>query len=269
MLDYSQDDAQGELSLMSHEHISRHYEGECNFSLMTSQLTDKIPNPFEARRVLGEAITQLKAADKTDEQIAAATGDIVYRIKQHAFEWVLQESEALFKRKLQDGHIMLQLLASPFERYNWHMPDKINILRDDSEAEVIGWEKSLFEPHYKSNFNGLEENVAGYVNRQEAVKWWHRLGVRGTAYAVEGWKKGKIYPDFLILNNDGDYHFIETKGNQLDNPDSEYKQKVFEALSHTKPKVMGDFKVATLYGDVSFNLVYEDKWEESLEKVFS
>jgi len=40
------------------------------------------------------------------------------------------------------------------------------------------------------------ESVAGLGwNMQE---WWHRLAVRGTEYSIQGWKRERIYPDFLV-----------------------------------------------------------------------
>tara|TARA_B110001450_G_C17665238_1_gene499247 strand:- start:155 stop:2743 length:2589 start_codon:yes stop_codon:yes gene_type:complete len=256
---------QGEFEYDFDTKVSGLDEVAIDFALLTSQLTDKIPNAFEARRILDEAIKSLKAKDLDDKLIALNGHALVRQIKDHAFKWLLQESEALFVSKLQSNEITLKLIAAPLEKLNWEMGDERQVFKDADEDPAIGWAKAIFQPPYKSNFNGLEKNVALYVNKSEAVKWWHRLGTRGTEYAVQGWKRHKIYPDFLVLKEGDEYLFVETKGNHLDNPDSQYKQKVFEYLNEYANKEIGEFELITKnQKNIKFNLIYEDKWEHEL-----
>lgn len=237
-----------------------------NYSLLTSQLTDKIPNAFEARRVIEEVVSALIEKGVKEEAIASAGHDIIRQIKDNAFEWLLEKSEALFVEKLKENKILLKLLATPFANLNWEMGDERTVYKGLHEDPAIGWDKNIFQPQYKSNFNGLELNVAAYINESEAVKWWHRLGTRGTEYFVQGWKKDKIYPDFLVLNEGNKYYFLETKGNHLENPDSAYKSKVLEYLSeHANKSIsVGEFKLVKNDKEISFDLIYEDEWKEKL-----
>ncbi len=241
-------------------------EAQLNYSLLTSQLTDKIPNAFEARRVIEDVVERLKKDGVTEEAIAAAGHDMIRQIKDDAFEWLLEKSEALFVKKLTNSKILLKLLATPFSDLNWPMGDERNVYKGLHEDPAIGWDKNLFQPQYKSNYNGLEMNVAAYINESEAVKWWHRLGTKGTEYCVQGWKKDKIYPDFLVLNQVEKYMFLETKGNHLENPDSAYKAKVFEYLSEYANKAIsvGEFKLLADEKEISFALIYENEWKEEL-----
>lgn len=240
-------------------------ESDIDYSLLTSQLTDKIPNAFQARRILDEVIQSLKAKGHDDKLISLNGHALVRQIKDHAFKWLLEVSEDFFVSKLQNNEVILKLIAAPLEKLNWEMGDERQVFKDVDEDPAIGWTKAIFQPQYKSNFNGLEKNVALYVNKSEAVKWWHRLGTRGTEYAVQGWKRDKIYPDFLILKEGDQYLFVETKGNHLKNPDSQYKQKVFKHLSEYANKEIGEFELVTKkQKNIKFNLVYEDKWENEL-----
>ena len=56
-----------------------------------------------------------------------------------------------------------------------------------------------------------------------------------TQYGLQGWKKAKIYPDFIFaVQTEGDSSRItvlETKGDQLDNLDTAYKREVITFLS--------------------------------------
>ena len=71
------------------------------------------------------------------------------------------------------------------------------------------------------------------MNSNKAVKWWHRLSISETQYSITGWKKNKVYPDFLLKlvktkKNESKLYFIETKGDFLDNEDTQYKKKLFK-----------------------------------------
>lgn len=104
--------------------VEIHSDAQLNYSLLTSQLTDRIPNAFEARRVIEEVVEDLKSVGMTEESIAAAGHDMIRQIKDNAFEWLLEKSEALFVQKLTDNKILLKLLSAPFADLNWDMGDE-------------------------------------------------------------------------------------------------------------------------------------------------
>ncbi len=218
----------------------------------------------DVKQILDEVVQKLIAKGITELAIAAAGHDLVKQIKDDALEWLLQTSEKLFIQKLSDNEIVLKLLATPFANLNWDMGDERTVYMNFGEEPAQSLNKNIFQPQYKSNYNGLEANVAAYINQSEATKWWHRLGTKGTEYHVQGWKKDKIYPDFLILYNDGKYLFLETKGNHLDNPDSAYKAQVFAHLTNHANRTIGEFKLLADSKEISFDLVYENEWKERL-----
>lgn len=242
------------------------FDDHINYALLTNQLTDKIPNPFEANRILREVVQSLIKSGFSEKVIAAAGHDVVRQIKDNAFEWLLEKSESLFVSKLTTNKILLKLLAAPYIELNWDMGDEREVWKNQYEASSPDLDGSIFQPQFISAYNGLEKNVAAYINQSEAIKWWHRLGVKGTEYCIQGWKKDRIYPDFLVLDKGDKYIFIETKGNHLENPDSAYKKKVFDYLTtHTnKATPIGEFKLQSGMKDITFTLVYEKEWKERL-----
>ena len=52
-------------------------------------------------------------------------------------------------------------------------------------------------PLYEGHFNRDEQDVAVYLDGEAAVTWWHR-NVARTQYGIQGWKKRRIYPDFIF-----------------------------------------------------------------------
>ena len=89
-------------------------------------------------------------------------------------------------------------------------------------------------PVYENELNGQEREVAVYLDGDEALAWWHR-NVARMEYGIQGWKKAKIYPDFIFAaQGHGEAKRItvlETKGDQLDNLDTAYKREVLAFLS--------------------------------------
>ena len=242
--------------------------------LMAAQLMDKIPNPFQATRVIDEVLDRLTGKNISEPDMAEHSVFIVEEIKRDCFKWVLEKSEEIFKGKLEAGQIFLKLTATPYQALNWIMPEKMNIFAEQNEAPIT-FDKNIFQPQYRSSYNNYEHNVATYINRHEAIKWWHRLGVRGTEYHVQGWKRDKIYPDFLIRMQDDNgmmkFQFIETKGTHLTgNDDTHYKQKVFECLNNiaeSNVAIIGDFTLLENQHALNFQMVFEDEWENRLNEI--
>ncbi|HPD94155.1 MAG TPA: type III restriction endonuclease subunit R, partial [Pararhodobacter sp.] len=64
--------------------------------------------------------------------------------------------------------------------------------------------------------------------------WWHR-NVAKANYGLQGWKRGRIYPDFIFATGgqagSGRIVVLETKGDHLQNPDTDYKRDVLNFLN--------------------------------------
>src|SRR5690606_27312048 len=95
--------------------------------------------------------------------------------------------------------------------------------------------KSLFTPPYAADFNSDERGVADYLDAEETIRWWHR-NVARVDYAVQGWRREKIYPDFIFAVGSGGsparITVLETKGDHLaGNADTTYKEAVLKAVS--------------------------------------
>jgi len=267
-------DQQFELKLGNREIKTEKFEDNIDISLMASQLMDKIPNPWQATRIINETLVNLRTKFN-DNVIALNSVYIVDEIKKDCFSWVLEKSEHIFKEKLESKTIFLKLVCEPFLNLNWQMEDLINATIPSNESK-IELEKNIFQPQYRSLYNNYEYQVASYINKSEAVKWWHRLGVKGTEYYVQGWKRDKIFPDFLIkIGNSKDgiskLQFVETKGDFLkNNPDTTYKQKVFDYLNELAKKdidCVGELKLVKDQDELDFQMIFENEWQTNIKKL--
>ena len=265
----------GKLNFLKGQKESEQITNEVSITLMVSQLMEKVPNAWQSFRIIEHVLSDLRAKGESETKIALNSVFIVEEIKKDCFRWMLEQSEAIFRRKLDDGIVFLRLLAKPFLTLNWQMVDKIEVQCNLNETAVT-LEKSMFQPQYLSNYNGLEKPIALAINDKDAVEWWHRLAVRGTEYCIQGWKRENIYPDFLVkleVGKDGiqRLYFIESKGEHLEgNKDTEYKQKLFNTINATlnndiMPK--GELKLVNCKEKISFHMVFENEWQNALNKL--
>ncbi|QFY42677.1 restriction endonuclease subunit R [Candidatus Methylospira mobilis] len=265
-------DKVGQIDIDWGEKQSEKVTNDISITLMVSQLMEKVPNAWQAFRIIQHALSQLKYKGISETKIAINSVFIVEEIKKDCFRWMLEQSEANFRRKLDDGTVFLRLLAEPFSKLNWHMAEQIEMQRNLNETAVT-LEKSMFQPQYFSNYNGLENPIALAINNKDVVEWWHRLAVRGTEYSIQGWKRERIYPDFLVKLEAGKdgierLYFIESKGEHLEgNKDTSYKQELFKTINAAligdiKPK--GEMTLVDSKEKISFHMVFENEWENEL-----
>ena len=272
-IDIKNKQGQFEFELSEKYKVSEVIQSEIDIALMTSQLMEKVPNAWHAASIITQTIAALKP--KFPENIIAFNSVlIVDEVKKDCFAWLLEQSENLFRQKLNDGSIFIKLLAEPLLKLNWQMLHEVTVYKNATENST-NLDKNIFQPQYLSNYNGLEKEVAYAINKNEAVKWWHRLGVKGTEYFLQGWKRERIYPYFLVkLESDKSgiarIQFIETKGNHLDNPESAYKKRVFDYLNEftdKEIKTVGEMKFINSKEKLAFNMVFENEWKNELNKI--
>jgi len=74
--------------------------------------------------------------------------------------------------------------------------------------------------------NNEELQLAVKIDRLPNVKWWLR-NPEGIGFGIQGWKKYKFYPDFVVKTENGNFFVLEYKGKQLEgSEDTEYKREL-------------------------------------------
>ena len=199
-------------------------------------ILDIVPNPFVGREIVGRLLAALRGRGFDDEKLGRLGGLIAEELRKGLDAARDIRAEALFKNKVVAGRIQFRLRL---DGRNWRMPFEIDTTEPINAPQLVSrtgaaLEKSLFSPVYSNELNNDEREVAVYLDGEEALTWWHR-NVARTQYGIQGWKKGKIYPDFIFaVQTDGAASRItvlEIKGDQLDNLDTAYKRDVMSFLS--------------------------------------
>jgi type III restriction enzyme len=204
----------------------------------TRLMVDVLPNPWVARALVGKLIAELQARGLSAAQIDGASGFILEELR----KWLLKErdrlAEAKFREDVAAERIQFRLRA---DQTAWELPTTLETDREKTDRQLqrssggpIG--KSVFAPVYEKDFNLAEAEFACYLDEQAALQWWHRNVAKGGNYHLQGWKKNRVYPDFIFAHQKaGKKQRIvvwETKGNQLEgNLDSEYKRKLLDTMT--------------------------------------
>ena len=203
-------------------------------SRFARHLSDILPNPWQAARIADQLIKHLKATGDTDADIYDRRAYLAHLLREHVKEEVETQAEQVFHEKLRQGEIRFDLeVGQPNFRMKHHYEIQVSsddrpLLRNYEPVQL-----TLFEPVFERDFDSeLEKKFAYYLDEQRAVQWWHRVAVRQQGeYSLQGWKQGRIYPDFVAMASETRLLIFETKGEHLlGNPDTEYKRKVLQAL---------------------------------------
>ena len=205
------------------------------------RLSDLLPNPWRAARIASQMRESLKRNGETEENIYDRRSYLVHVLREHVKHEIEQQAEQIFRKKLEQGEIKFDLETGE-PNYKLRDEYEIEVRADDRPLTRYGSavQLSLFEPVFEQHFdNEFEKKFAYYLDERRALQWWHRIAVRQRGeYYVQGWKRGRIYPDFVAMAREIEgitrVLIFETKGEHLGgNPDTEYKKKVLKTLEDT------------------------------------
>jgi type III restriction enzyme len=201
-------------------------------------ISDLVPNPFVARSIVGELIEGLEARSFDAAKIGAVSGVIIDALRLALTNERDKRAEDLFRAEVKSGRIQFRLRL---DGKNWQMPSHVLSSAPSGSPHLTGADggalnRSLFSPVFRNELNGEEQNVAVHLDGDAAVKWWHR-NVAKADYGLQGWKRGRIYPDFIFATDGqadaGRVVILETKGDHLQNPDTDYKRDVLDFLTES------------------------------------
>ncbi len=237
-------------------------------------IIDLVPNPFVARDIVGELLDALNKRGFDDKKLGMLAALIVEEMRRGLERERAARAETLFKAGVADGMIQFRLRL---DGRNWKMPSTVETAEAENARQLVGkdggpLQKSLFSPVYEAELNGDERDVAVYLDSESTLKWWHR-NVARVQYGLQGWRRAKIYPDFIfaVNTNEGGSKItvLETKGDQLDNLDTAYKRELLNVLSEhfawdeTTPA--GTLELVQKSGEtVDCDLILMSEWRSKL-----
>jgi len=120
-----------------------------------------------------------------------------------------------FDKFLKSGKITLK----KFDKF----PEKIILGSEASES---------FDKNYYAEVDKLnkeEQNFIGRVNldKFDNIAFWIRNREKKDPFYIQGWRKGKFYPDFIAVTKKGNIVALEWKGeDRMSNDDTKYKDEI-------------------------------------------
>ncbi|MBK5964035.1 type III restriction endonuclease subunit R [Thiocystis minor] len=243
-------------------------------------VSDLVPNAWIAREIIGRLLSGLTARGFDAEKLGTVGGLIIEQLR----HWLDGErdrmAEAVFRAAVAEGRIQFRLRT---DGHNWRMPFMADTYEPEGAEQLIGksggpLQKSLFAPIYKGDFSSQDErDIAVYLDSEATLTWWHR-NVARQQYGIQGWRRGRIYPDFIFAlqraRETNRVVVLETKGPQLaGNLDTEYKQAVLRLMSDhyaiEQAMRVGEFELVDPGGTVVHcDLVLMPDWKTRLPNKF-
>ncbi len=207
------------------------YENNISYSYITRRFTEVIDNPFLARRKAYEFLNDL-ISTLGEETIAKHFSYIVAELVKELVNIKEDQERKLFAMMLEKKELCLAIIDHETIGYRIPYSDKIEVSRS-----VNPYNNYLYEDLDLLSLNKLEKNVGDIIDKQNNVLWWVRNKVAKKWYAIQGWKKNKIHPDFIVAKKSDDneleiVYIIESKGEHLSgNKDTQYKKEVFDKMT--------------------------------------
>ena len=240
-------------------------------AFLAQQLCEIVPNPFVSQ-VLGREILAGLRAKYAETIISSNFIYIIEEAKKHLLAERDRLAEAVFKRLILDNTLCFFLLHDT----GFVLPDRIkiksarNLVRVDNTAIA----NSLFDVEPEEGLNEVEKSVAIYLDNQQQFLWWYR-NISRQGFHIQGWKRGKIFPDFIVgkksTSKENAYdkvYVLETKGLHLNNEDTAYKQNVFElctkmAVETTWQAIEAQFTNKNF----EFQVIFSNEWQNRINQL--
>ncbi|MCB9866685.1 MAG: hypothetical protein H6816_08650 [Phycisphaerales bacterium] len=192
----------------------------------------------QLRRIVHHIFGRIHAAElehTVDGRLALIKTELRDRVVRFIDEQLDKQTHAAFNKLHDQGRLKFYLECA---QCRFPIPDTISIkatkrmVHDDGEQIA----KSLFDYVEDEAHNEYERAVALFLDRDENVLWWYRNIVGEDQFAIQGYRRHRIRPDFVVQDQDQAKRrprhrviVLETKGAHLENnPDTNYKRSVAE-----------------------------------------
>ena len=237
------------------------------------RLIDMVPNPWQVARMAERFLRKHKKHDAT--KLLYNRMHLSEVMRRRVKENIDTKAEEVFRGKVGRNEIRFHLETDT--RLNYELNKSFEVFVSDPERSLQGEhgrpiQQSLFDPVYESGFNGLEKDFALYLDTNNAIYWWHRIAAR-QAYSLQGWRRQRIYPDFVACRRDnGTLLILETKGMHLKgNEDTDYKKQLLDTLEKTYSTALerGTMEVKEPPPPARFRMMFEDTWKEKMNEFVS
>ena len=237
------------------------------------RLTDIVPNPWQAARIAESFLHKHESKGHNGSKLLSNRVYLSEVLRRRVKEDIDAKAEAVFHSKVKRDEIRFQLETG--ERLNYELGRSFEVFASKEERILQGEhasqiQRSLFEPLFESGFNGLEKDFALYLEKSNAIYWWHRVAARQDYY-LQGWRRQRVYPDFVACRkDDGKLLILETKGIHLKgSDDTGYKKKLLAILeeAYSTASERGQMKIGE--PPATFRMMFEEKWKGQVSELLN
>ena len=248
---------------------------ELDRARLVRALIDLAPNAWLVWDWLTAVLQRLLAQGFSESALAGSSASLIERLRIDIERERDRLAQTVFERLVGEGRIQFRLRA---DASDYELPTAASLVLASplqrADARVV--EKSLLEPALRSpDMNAFEVAFAGYLDQKAALQWWHR-NVAKTQYGLQGWKRQKVYPDFVfaLVTQNGQRRTVvmETKGLHLEGfSDTTYKRALLQRLTAAfQDERLGRAGELVLESaekaDVVCDLVFDQDWPGTLEQ---
>lgn len=239
-----------------------------SMSYITRRFTEIIENPFQARALALKYLQHLESKIGK-EKLIAHFGFIVSEIVKELNMERINQEENIFQKHLADEKLVLAVSDNKKIGFSIPETDTINV-----NAVPHTYRYYLYDDVEIASMNELEKSVGSILDRQDKILWWFRNKVSKGWYAIQGWQKYKIRPDFIAAKKKDDgslelVYVLESKGEMLvGNADTTYKDNVMKEMNKQKIKAyQTQLPLGVLNESVQYYLIEQNKEEAEIKKL--
>ena len=237
------------------------------------RLTDIVPNPWQAARIAESFLDQHERKGYDGSKLLNQRVYLSEVLRRRVKDDIDVKAEAVFRDKVARDEVRFQLETD--ERLNYELGRSFEVFAAKEERTLQGEhaspiQRSLFEPLFESGFNSLEKDFALYLEKSNALYWWHRIAARQDYY-LQGWRRQRVYPDFVACRKeDGKLLILETKGVHLKgSEDTSYKKKLLATLEDAYAAAFERGQIQFNEPPATFRMMFEDRWREQVSELLN
>ena len=235
-------------------------------------LLDIVSNPWRAYEFGQTVLTHLQGR-YDHETVVNNFVFIIEELRKHMAAEKDRLAEKAFKDLVSANKLRFLVIANDL---HWKLPskrkDRPPWLHKSTGAPI---ERSLFDLVH-DDLNGMEKSVAWYLDDQDKLLFWFR-NVPKKDYGVQGWRRGKVYADFIFTDLDetgsgfNRVFVVETKGIHLKgSEDTEYKRSLFNTCNRlAKETTLTELGLTLQAKNISFAVVDGEEWGRRFNDLFA
>jgi len=242
---------------------------DCVF--VARHLMDIVPNPWVAHE-FGDRILKAILKRYNEDIVINNFVFIIEELRKHLLREKDRLAEEVFRGLISKDRLRFLVIANDL---HWKLPKKQKgkspWLNKRTGASL---ERTLFDM-VPDDLNEMEKRVAWYLDDQDKLLFWYR-NVPKKDYGVQGWRRNKVYADFIFTNKDdlgtgfNRVFVVETKGLHLKgSEDTEYKRALFDMCNDLATEsTLTELGLELAGKDVNFSVIHEDEWERRFNALF-